>query len=382
MIVKHLKLKNWKNFKNVSVDLTERVFLAGPNDSGKSNFLDVFKFMRDIAKSGGGLQKAIKDRGGLSNIRCRTSNQNKDIEIELVLSDDSTNGLNWKYGLGIKQDKRDYRKPFISFEYVQKGNTKILDRPNKSDEKDEERKTETHLEQVNANQRFREIAKYFSSINYLHIIPQLVRNPEEFWGPNIHDDPYGRNFLMHLSKIPARTRTTRLKKIENALKIAVPHLKKITFTKDESGYPHLEAYYDHWSQKSAKQREDQFSDGTLRLIGLLWSLLESDSLLLLEEPELSLNVGIVKKLAPLIYKMQQQNNRQVVMSTHSFDLLSDKGIGPEEVLLLKPTNKGTVVENASSKKEIIALLEGGMSIGDAIVPHVTPEEIRKFNLYK
>ncbi len=68
MIVKHLKLKNWKNFKHVSVDLTERVFLAGPNASGKSNFLDAFRFLRDIAKPGGGLQNAVSDRGGISKI--------------------------------------------------------------------------------------------------------------------------------------------------------------------------------------------------------------------------------------------------------------------------------------------------------------------------
>ena len=34
----------------------------------------------------------------------------------------------------------------------------------------------------------------------------------------------------------------------------------------------------------ARQREDQFSDGALRLVGLLWTLLEGDALLLLEEP--------------------------------------------------------------------------------------------------
>jgi predicted ATPase len=69
------------------------------------------------------------------------------------------------------------------------------------------------------------------------------------------------------------------------------------------------------------------SYGTLRLLGLLWSLLEGDSLLLLEEPELSLNVGVVSKLSPLIYRLQRQKKRQVIISTHSLELLSDKGIG-------------------------------------------------------
>jgi len=57
------------------------------------------------------------------------------------------------------------------------------------------------------------------------------------------------------------------------------------------------------------QREDQFSDGTLRLIGLFWALLEGDSPLLLEEPELSLNSAIIRKLPALIFRLQRQKKR-------------------------------------------------------------------------
>jgi predicted ATPase len=78
--------------------------------------------------------------------------------------------------------------------------------------------------------------------------------------------------------------------------LAIPQFKNLTDTKDVMGVPHLEAIYEHWRHGARKQREDQFPDGTFRLIGLLWSLLETDSLLLLEEPELSLNSAIVSNL--------------------------------------------------------------------------------------
>lgn len=52
MLVSHLSVRNWRNFREIDVDLTRRVFLVGPNASGKSNFLDVLRFLRDIAKSG------------------------------------------------------------------------------------------------------------------------------------------------------------------------------------------------------------------------------------------------------------------------------------------------------------------------------------------
>ena len=64
MIISHIILRNWKNFRKVDVDLKERSFVVGPNASGKSNFLDAFRFLRDIAKPGGGLQKAISSREG------------------------------------------------------------------------------------------------------------------------------------------------------------------------------------------------------------------------------------------------------------------------------------------------------------------------------
>lgn len=51
----HLRLKNWRNFRGVDVPLGERVFVIGPNACGKSNLLDAFRFLRDVAESGGGL---------------------------------------------------------------------------------------------------------------------------------------------------------------------------------------------------------------------------------------------------------------------------------------------------------------------------------------
>ncbi len=56
MFVSRIKLKNWRNFTEVDIPLREIVYLIGPNASGKSNFLDVFRFLRDIVNpKGGGL---------------------------------------------------------------------------------------------------------------------------------------------------------------------------------------------------------------------------------------------------------------------------------------------------------------------------------------
>ncbi len=377
MIVSHITLKNWRNFREADVDMGERMFLAGPNACGKSNFLDVFRFLRDIARSGGGLQKAVSDRGGISKIRTLSARQNPHVEIEIHLANEAGSEPEWKYAIAVKQEVKGHRKPYLVYEQVWKGAEQILNRPDVNDNKDQERLTQTHLEQINANQSFRDIAKFLNSVLYLHLVPQLLRFPDLSGGPNLSDDPFGRNFLERVIKTPEKTRKKRLKKIEEILKIAVPQLKELTDIKDTMGIPHLEAVYEHWRPNAGKQREDQFSDGTLRLIGFFWSLMEGESLLLLEEPELSLNASIVQRLAAMIHRLQKQKKRQVILSTHSADLLYDKGIAGEEVLLLAPGHEGTKIQLASSIKEVRDLLESGMSIGEAALPRTAPSKIHR-----
>ncbi|EMY78652.1 hypothetical protein LEP1GSC060_3862 [Leptospira weilii serovar Ranarum str. ICFT] len=70
MIISKVLLTNWKNFRKAEVRLTDRIFVVGANASGKSNFLDVFRFLRDIVKQAGGLQFAVENRDGVSKIRC------------------------------------------------------------------------------------------------------------------------------------------------------------------------------------------------------------------------------------------------------------------------------------------------------------------------
>ncbi|GMU87179.1 MAG: hypothetical protein AMXMBFR48_24200 [Ignavibacteriales bacterium] len=380
MIISRLILKNWKNFKEVDVPLTNRMFIVGPNASGKSNFLDALRFLRDISKAGGGLQKAVTDRGGISEIRSLSARAYPEVEIEIHLSEFGESKPIWKYSIAIKQETRGFRLPYLTHEKVWEGDKLILNRPEKEDENDKDRLTQTHLEQINANKRFREINKFLDSIVYLHLLPQLLKHPQSFTGPDLPGDPFGKGFLERISKVNEKTRKAWLKRIETALKIAVPQFKEFNYV-DENGRPHLEALYEHWRPNAGKQREDQFSDGTLRLIALLWSLQEGDGLLLLEEPELSLNSAIVEKIPSLIYKLQKPKKRQILLSTHSIDLLSDKGISSDEILMLEPSAEGTSVKPASSSSDIQSLLKGGLTPGEAILPRTKPENINQLAIF-
>ena len=378
-----LKLKNWRNCTRVDLELSERLFVTGPNASGKSNLLDAFRFLRDIAKSGGGLQEAVTQRGGLTKLRCLAARRDPKVEIEVELVDGSGDGaVTWCYGIGLRQETRGQRRVLLTHENVWKNGTQILSRPDQDDRGDDLRLTETHLEQITANRNFRPVAEVLQKVLYLHLVPQLLKFPHLANRDAAGEDPFGIRFLERMMETPEKTRRSRLRKIEAALRLAVPELQELRDVRDEKGVPHLEAVYQHWRPNAGRQREDQFSDGTLRLIGLLWTLLDGDSLLLLEEPELSLHTSIVSKLPEVIWRMQRARKRQVIVSTHSAELFGDRGIAAEEVALLKPHgSEGTDVERASEIESVRLLLEGGLSMAEAVLPMTAPREVSQLSFF-
>jgi len=375
----HLKLENWRNFLSVDIALDRRVFIVGANASGKSNFLDAFRFLRDIADPQGGFQRAVKDsRGSVSKIRSLHARRypNVALEAEIDLGEPNL----WTYRVEFTQDNQ--RQPIVKKELVRRGNEVVLKRPDDQDKADPNRLTQTHLEQVNANKEFRPVAQFLAQVRYLHLVPQLVREPDRSAGRV--RDPYGGDFLAQLARMKKtnqRQFDSRLRKIKDALKIAVPQLRDLVLEPDERGVPHLRGLYEHWRKNAGWQLEDQFSDGTLRLLGLLWALLDGSAPLLLEEPELSLHAAVVRHIPSIMERVGRKVDRQTIVSTHSAEMLFDEGIGAESVLLLVPTHEGTDVVAASENKQIRKLLEGGMTIGEAVLPKSAPPNAAQLGLF-
>ena len=361
-----VRLENWRNFKRVDVGLTDRVFLVGPNASGKSNFLDAFRFLQDIVQPRGGFEPAVGLRGGVANLRRAAAHGGAEIQISVTVgTDDITDA--WGYEIRFNEDRRG---PVLTAERVCKEGDKILERPDESDRLDTLSLTQTYLEQLSRNQKFREIFDLFSSLFYLNIVPQLVRDPERSAGRAA--DPYGGDFLEQIANLPGRLLAARLRWVTGILRAAVPMLQELAVERDASGLPHLKGKFQPGGRWKS---ESDFSDGTIRLIGLLWAhLARPASPLILEEPELNLHPEVVRHLPQMFARMQSRRGQQILLSTHSPDLLRDEGIGLDEVLLFIPTEEGTEVRPASSFEEIVILLEGGVPLPDAILPSTSPAE--------
>jgi predicted ATP-dependent endonuclease of OLD family len=381
MFVRKLRIENWKNFPKGDVSIARRLFLIGPNASGKSNFLDIFRFLRDLCLSkGGGLRQAVEERSGVSAIRCLAARKYSDILIEVEIQEEGSSDGAWLYRLKFNQDN--LRRPIVQEERVEYNGKVQLDRPDADDQADKERLTQTALEQITANKKFRPVVAFLQSVSYQHLLPQVVRDPLGFSPGQIENDPFGRDFLQRVENTTTKTRDSRLKKLQSALKVAAPQLKELTVTRDNFGVPHLVGLFEHWRPHAGKQNEAQFSDGTLRLFGLLWSLFEGEGPLLMEEPELSLHSEVVRHLPQMIERINKQRKvkRQIIISTHSEEMLSDKGISGDEVLRLEPSDEGTLFKSPMDNPEEADQLRNGLTIADVVLPKSAPANAHQLEL--
>lgn len=369
-------VENWRNFGKIGVDLQRRAFVVGPNASGKSNFLDVFRFLHDIVSVGRGFEQAVQSRAGVSSLRSLVARRYSDISLEVHIGVDENPNV-WHYELSFSQDN--LQRPIIKRERMSFEGKELFHRPDESDNLDPERLTQTYLQQVNVNKEYRQVAEFFASVRYLHIVPQLVREPDRSVGKK--DDPYGGDFLEQIARTPERTQVSRLKRIQDALRVAVPQLESLELTRDETrGTPHLRGKYQHWRPQGAWQNEDQFSDGTLRLLGLLWATLDGNGPLLLEEPELSLHPEVIRYIPQMFARIQRRSGRQIIVTTHSTDLLRE-GVGLNEVILLEPSSEGTSAKTAGEYEDVRELLEGGVNLAEIVMPRTRPQNTEQLSFF-
>lgn len=365
-----LQLGNWRNFRHVDIKLASRAFFLGPNASGKSNLLDSLRFLAEIAQPGrGGLQAAVDRRGGFAKLRCLNARNPSDIDIKVSVGNDAALAV-WTYTLKMNVKAR--RPPRVLLERIERDGALVAESVN-AQKSEDLAYSQTLLEQVSSNVGFRELATFIASSRYLHVVPQIVRDRSRAKAEG--DDPYGGDLLRRIKAMPKKSRTPRLRRLSDALAKAVPQFRSIDLDDDEDGVPHLKASFSNWRKNDSTQSEVDFSDGTLRLIGLLWSIAERGGPLLLEEPELSLNDDVVAQLPRMFETMQKLSGRQVITTTHSSSLIDATGVGLRELHRLIVDGNGSRVLTAIDDAKVAAQVNAGMSPSEALMPLLRPPGI-------
>lgn len=82
MAIRRLKVSNFRSFNELDVELGDFNVLIGANASGKSNFVEIFRFLRDIRKEG--LRDAIALQGGSRYVRNLLIGSTKPLSIDVT----------------------------------------------------------------------------------------------------------------------------------------------------------------------------------------------------------------------------------------------------------------------------------------------------------
>ena len=102
MFVKEIQVQNFKSFKDLKIKLNPFNVLVGANGSGKSNFLEVFTFLRDVAKED--IETAINRHGGFKYIQNLYMDSNQETSFKISISTSTPKGgsiLNFARGPSI-----------------------------------------------------------------------------------------------------------------------------------------------------------------------------------------------------------------------------------------------------------------------------------------
>ena len=194
----------WSGQASTGERVSTVMAVIGPNASGKSNLLEVFRFLHDLTTEGGGLAKAVSLREGMSKLRSLHATVNSAVDLEVGIED--REGAKWVYRLAFDTVTGTSPEPVVKEELVTKNGQVLLQRPTADDQKDRERLRQTAIEQVSANKGFRTIAEFFRSIRFMNLVPQLIRegqtSPQVFPG----QDPLGRDLLEQIRQPPRDSR--------------------------------------------------------------------------------------------------------------------------------------------------------------------------------
>ena len=342
-------LKNYKSIAACSVHLRSLMFLVGRNGSGKSNFLDALRFVADALNTS--LDHAIRDRGGINDVlrRSRGHPNHFSIRLEFALPEGVTGHYAFQIrkrspgGYEVQTEECSVQNELCctSEEYFRVKNGTVTDT---SVEVTPAAATD-RLYLVNASglPEFRPIYDAFSQMGFYNLNPDKIRDLQ---APDPGDMllPDGSN----LTSVFKQLSPTMKQDIDEYLSIIIPGVRGVEIKK--FGGKETLAFRQNVVGAKHPWRflANNVSDGTLRLLGILVALFQGNhgprkrvSLVGIEEPEIAMYPAMVGALLDEFRHAAQKS--QVIITTHSPDLLEDKHLDVESILAVEAQSGNTVI---------------------------------------
>ena len=358
--------KNFRSIADVSFKLEPLTILVGPNASGKSNLLDILRFIKDALRFD--LEVAVSSRNGMEGVaRHGVKGGGSDIEIGIaavVRNRRSEIGYNSvEYGFTItSMDNGRYK---VSSEYgkvwtgddsvpaefrIEDGSLKAPDflLPKVSrqtsfldDDIDFDINNlafptifrmsrslialdeESSAREASLYRGLSELHRNLTGMRFYHIFPNTIREPQRLSNTPILEED-ATNLASVIRELDRdRWGTPLMARLRESLGLLIPGVSDIR-VELAGGYLVVQLKHDAipgepWLDLSME------SDGTVRLLGLLVALYQRRSLprrlpvIGIEEPELTVHPGALAALADLLNEAARRS--QVIVTTHSPDFI-------------------------------------------------------------
>ena len=344
-------LKNYKSIAACDVRLGPLTFLVGRNGSGKSNFLDALQFVADALNSS--LDHAVRARGGINDV-CKRSDRpittpdHFSIRLEFALPDGSTGYYAFQITMRLlryevqteecKFRNKNLNTSDIYFNVV-RGNvtdTSVKVAPLAARDR-------LYLVNASGLPEFRPVYDAFSQMGFYNLNPDMIRDLQ---------DPDSGEMLMqdgsNLTSVFGQLSSGVMKDIQEYLSVITPGVQRVRVQKfgpkETLGF----SQYAMEDRRSRRFLANNMSDGTLRALGILVALFHGNqkaekrvTLVGIEEPEIALHPAAAGVLLDALQDATEKT--QVIITSHSPDLLDNKDLDVESILAVEVRDENTVI---------------------------------------
>ncbi len=358
VLIHRVVLKNYKSIAACSVPLGSLVFLVGQNGSGKSNFLDAIRFVSESLRTS--LDHALRQRSGIAEVRRRSGGHPNHFAIRLDFQLPTGETGNYSFQIGAKgaggfeiqsEECRVIAADQLheSFYVVERGQlvrTSVGVGPAASADR-------LYLVAASGLPEFRPVYDALSAIEIYNLNPKEIANLQKPDASHVLRRD-GGNAPSVFRRLPAQVRETInaylsriVQGIGDAEAKSLGSQETVEFRQAVKGQKHS------WRFLAASM-----SDGTLRAFGILLALFQNSGadaggplLIGLEEPEMALHPAAAGVLLSALRGASSRT--QILVTSHSPDLLDDESISTESLL---------AVENREGVTRIAGLDGAGRSV--------------------
>ncbi|NCC21428.1 MAG: chromosome segregation protein SMC [Alphaproteobacteria bacterium] len=351
VFITRVALRNYKSIKACDVCLRPLTYLVGPNGSGKSNFLDALRFVADAVQEP--MDNALLKHGGIENVRRRSGGHPTHFSIKLYFTE--RGGRSGHYGFEIVAQKPGgfhirreectvhglmEQDAFFIVENGELISTSLKTPPASTAGR-------LFLLSASGSPDFREVYENLSRMAFYNLNPEEIKKLQSPGSGEIlaRDGGNIASVVRNLKKDQG------LKgRIEDFLRAVVPGIENID-SKTISGHNKegLEFYQKVQGQKHPWQFPSaSMSDGTLRALGVLVALFQGKAearyripLVGIEEPEAALHPAAAGILRDALNEASE--SVQVLVTSHSPDLLDDESISEGSVLAVRSEEGTTII---------------------------------------